>query len=558
MSPLWLKYTPAASLLAVLAILALSGCAKSAHRPPCPAGKHCLEYGNTTEPSSLDPQKITLTSEAAIVGELMEGLATDAPDGSPIPGLASSWETSADGLVWTFHLRDAVWSDGVPVTAHDFVYAYRRILNPKTASSYAYLVYVLKNGEAANNGGPLDKIGAEALDDHTLRLTLEHPAPYLPQLLKHQSFFPVPAHVIEKWGDKWVQPEHYVGNGPFRLVSWRLGDYVRIARNPRFRDNDQVCIDQVDFYPTSDVVSAERRVKSGELDVNNTIQSSRVASLRKPDAMPGYVRIHPYLSTTYLIFNTHDVAALRDVRVRQALSMAVDRQFITQKLARAGQVPTSSFVPATMAGYVPENGPHPKPYWADWPLERRQAEARRLLAAAGFNASHPLKLSLKSFATTDTTLIIQAVQADWKSVGADIHLVQEEGQIALQSFRIRDFETGMVAWVADFNDPLTFLQLMKSNTGAQNYGDYKSPAYDALLEKADHEPDGVRRAGYLAQAEQMIIDDADVAPVYNGVNRNLVNPNITGWVDNAVDVHRIRYLCLKGARAEPATISRGS
>jgi oligopeptide transport system substrate-binding protein len=245
-----------------------------------------------------------------------------------------------------------------------------------------------------------------------------------------------------------------------------------------------------------------------------------------------------------MIFNRQDVPALKDVRVRQALSMAIDRAFITGKLMRAGQVPTTSFVPSMIAGYNVPGQPNPRAYWADWPLERRQAEARRLLGLAGYGPGHALKLQLKGFINTDTSLAIQSIQADLKSVGVDVALRQEEGVVVLKDFEIRDFQTGVVGWIADFNDPLTYLGLMKSDTGPQNYGDFKSPEYDALLDRADHEPDAVARARYLAQAEQLMLDDADVAPIMNGVNRNLVSTRVTGWVDNAVDVHRIRYLCM--------------
>jgi oligopeptide transport system substrate-binding protein len=405
---------------------------------------------------------------------------------------------------------------------------------------------VLKNGQAVNEGKmPTDAVGARALDDHTLQLTLEHPAPYLPQLLKHQSFFPVPAHVVEKWKDAWTQPGHFVGNGAYRLVDWRLGDYIRLEKNPLFRDADKVCFDRVNLYPTGDVVSAERRVLRGELDINDGVQSSRVARLLGNPATANYVHRSPYLSTYYVIFNQLDVPPLKDVRVRQALSMSIDRAFITGKLMRGGQVPTASFVPGLISGYVPAQQ-RPKPYWADWTFGRRQSEARRLLALAGYGPAHPLKLEMKSFEGYGTSLIVQAMQADWKPLGIDLSLRQEEGIVALQSFQARDFQVGLVGWIADFNDPLTFLGLMKSDTGAQNYGDYKNPAYDALLDRADHEPDANLRAGYLARAEQLALNDADVGPLYNGVNLNLLDPRITGWKDNVSDIHPIRFLCRRG------------
>jgi oligopeptide transport system substrate-binding protein len=533
------------------AAVALGGCQRHAARPACPAGEVCLELGNSTDPATLDPIKTTLTTEATIVRELMEGLAANAPDGSPIPGAATSWETSPDGLAWTFHLRDARWSDGVPVTADDFVYAYRRSLDPKTAAAYAYLLFVIRGAEAVNEGkAPLETLGATAVDAHTLRLTLAHPAPYLPQLLQHQAFAPVPAHVVRRWGDAWVKPGRYVGNGPYRLVSWRLGDALRIEKNPFYYGAAKLCVDRVDFYPTQDTVSAERRVKRGELDVNNSIVSSRVAYLRGPGKMAPFVRSHAYLSNVYLAFNVAGTPALRDLRVRQAIGMSIDRAFIAGKLLRAGQVPTTAFVPPQIAGYLPAEAPHPHAFWAGWPLAKRQALARQLLSQAGYGSKDkggrgPLRIELKTANAPSSLLAAQALQADLRAVGVDLTLRQEEGQVAYRSFEAKDFQMGLLAWVADYSDPLTYLVLMKSDTGPQNYGGYANPRFDALLDQADHEPDGARRAALLAQAEQIMLDDAYISPLLVGVNLNLVSPRITGWVDNAVDIHPVRYLCVR-------------
>jgi oligopeptide transport system substrate-binding protein len=523
-----------------LVALALAGCQGRAQRPVCPPGKTCLEFGNGSEPATLDPQKSSLVDEYSIIGDLMMGLTTDAPDASPLPGMAERWETSPDGLTWTFHLRDAQWSDGQPVTADDFVYAYRRILKPETASVYAYLVYLLKNGQAVNEGKAApETLGAKALDAHTLQLTLEHPAPYLPELLKHSSFYPVPRHVVEKYGDDWVQPGRYVSNGPYRLVSWRLGDYVQVEKNLRFWDAAKVCIDRVNYYPTPDPAMAERRVERGELDLNTSFQSNRIGRLR--ERMPAYVHTHPSLATSYLSFNTRGFQPFKDVRVRRALSESVDRDFITGKLMRAGQLPAYSFVPPGSANF--RFGA--KTVWADKPFAQRQAEARRLLAQAGFGPRNPLKFEIKSASSNDTLMLMQAIQADWKAIGVETALVQNEGQIAFEAYRNRDFQVGAMAWYADFNDPVTFLALLKSDTGAQNYGDYRNPAYDALLDAADNEPDSAARADLLSRAEQVMLSDEATAPIYFVVNRNLVNPKITGWVDNPQNFHRVRWLCVK-------------
>jgi oligopeptide transport system substrate-binding protein len=528
-------------LIALMAALPLAACQDEVRRPVCPAGQVCLEYGNNTEPQTLDPQKSNLVDEASVIGDLMMGLTTDAPDGSPVPGMAERWETTPDGLVWTFHLRDARWSDGAAVTADDFVFGLRRTLDPKTASIYAYLLYVIENGQAVNEGkAPLESLGVRALSPRTLQIRLIHPAPYLPEIAKHQSFFPAPRHVVERWGDAWVQPGRYVSNGAFKLVSWRLGDRITVAKNPHFFDAARVCLDRINYYPTPDVVSAERRIARGELDLNTRFQSNRYRRLQK--TMPGVAHTGLSLATAYLAFNTRDVAAFRDVRVRRALSMALDREFITGKLMGAGQQPAYSFVPPIIANYVQDG---PKLRWASLSYPERQAEAKRLLAQAGFTRERPLKLSITTPNNTDTLLLMEAVQADWRAIGVEVGLVQNEAGVAFAAYRNRDFEVGSMSWYADYNDPVTFLALLKSDTGAQNYGDYKNPAYDALLAQADQEPEVAPRAQILARAEQLMLDDEALAPLFFVVNRNLVSRRVTGWTDNAPNFHRARYLCLE-------------
>jgi len=533
-----------AAVIAVAALIALAGCGERAPlRAPCPAGKLCLEYGNTSEPTSLDPAKIIGQWESRIIGDMLEGLTKDDAEGRPIPGMAQSWSVSPDGKTWVFHLRAANWSDGVPVTADDFVFSMRRLLNPASASEYASLMYIIKNAQAVNEGrAPATALGVTALDPRTLEITLEHPAPYLLQLTKHQTMIPVPKHVVEKWGDAWVKPEHFVSNGPYRLTDWTFGDHVRVVKNPAYYDAAHTCFDQVSYYPTNDAVAAERRIRRGELDINTDIQSNRIAYLRQPDQIPAYVHVHTWLGVNYLVFNTHDVPAFRDRRVRIALDMSIDRDFITKKLLRGGQLPANTFVPPGVADYVSP----PPPAWTTWPLWRRQRAARALLAQAGYGPGHPLRFELKHLNSADPMLFMPAIQADWKDIGVQADLAQEEVQIAYQDFRLRNFQAGGAAWIADYNDANSFLYLMQSSTGSQNYGDYKNPAYDALLAKADNEPDIHRRAAYLAQAEQIMLNDATVAPIYFYVSKNLVNPRITGWVDNIVDWHRARLLCVKG------------
>lgn len=531
--------------LAGIGVLALAGCGEQpVSRPPCPQGKVCLTIGNTNEPATLDPHTSTGTWEDRIQSDLFIGLTQSAADGSTIPGVAERWESSADGLTWTFHLRDAKWSDGQPVTADDFVYSLRRVLDPTTASEYASLIFLIKNAEAVNSKkAPLEALGVRAIDARTLEITLNHPAPYLPELTRHHVLYPVPKHVVEKHQKDWMRPGKMVSNGPYMLVSWKLGDNVHVVKNPLFWEASSVCVDEVRYYPTNDAISAERRVARGELDINTDIQSNRIARLRQ--TMPGYVRTNTYLGTTYLAFNRtakSRVPAFKDKRVRQALTMAIDRDFIAKGLLRGGQLPANTKVPPGVANYIQSPGP----YWASWPLAKRQAEARRLLAEAGFNDKNPLRFELKHRNSADPMLFVPAIQADWKEVGVLATLAQQEGQISYADYRVRNFEVADAAWVADYNDPTSFLDMERSNYGPQNYGDYNNPAYDALMAKADNEPDAMKRAQYISEAETMMLNDAPISPIYFYINKNLVNPRITGWVDNLVDHHRTRWLCVKG------------
>ncbi|MDB5440927.1 MAG: peptide transporter substrate-binding protein, partial [Caulobacteraceae bacterium] len=244
-------------LLPALAIaLALGACTPRAAVQTCDPGHKCLHIGNSAEPLSMDPNIITSVQDDNIVSDMVMGLTQTAQDGTVIPGMAESWSTSADGLVWTFKLRDAKWSDGTSVTAGDFVYGMRRLQNPDTAAEYAYLAYILKGAQEINTGkAPLDSLGARAIDDKTLELTLTHPAPYLLELTAHMTFYPLPQHVVEKWGEHWTDPEHMVANGPFKLAYWKLGDRVKLVKNPLFYEANQVCADEVYYYATNDAVA---------------------------------------------------------------------------------------------------------------------------------------------------------------------------------------------------------------------------------------------------------------------------------------------------------------
>jgi oligopeptide transport system substrate-binding protein len=498
-----------------------------------------LHRGNTGEPLSLDPHKASGIWENVIIGDMFMGLFTESPAGDPIPGLADSWTVSEDGLVWTFKLRETVWSDGMPVTADDFVYSLRRILDPATLAQYASLLFLIKNAEPVNNGDMTgDQLGVRAIDPQTLEITLEHPAPYLPGLLTHYTSFPIPAHIVREHGDAWIQPENIQVNGAYKLVEWRSNDFVHVIRNELFFDNANVCLDEVYYYPTPDTNTAERRVRSGELDLNTDFPGTRIDFFRQE--IPEYVHVHPFLMTGYLSFNmTRE--PFNDPRVRHALSMAIDRDFIVNEVLKDGRLTTYALVPPGIANY-PGGARTP---WQDQSMEQRRTEARRLLEQAGFGPDRPLRFQYTHRNTRDNPKIAPVLQSDWRQIApwVEVDISGMETQIHYANLRVKNFEVADGGWVADYNDAQNFLYLFETRSGPMNYPGYSNAEYDDLVARSAFILDPEERASLLLQAEQILLEDAPIAPLFHEVNRNLVNPRVTGWVDNAVDTHRTRYLC---------------
>lgn len=532
-------------LAAVVIAAGLSACGGGSSRPTCPAGQSCLLYGNQSEPETLDPAKATGIWETRIIGQLSEGLTRRGADGQVVPGVARSWTVSPDGLVWTFKLRDTVWSDGVKLTAADFVFGLRRTLAPQTASQSAFMLYPILNARRVAGGtSPLEALGVEAPAPDTLIIRLEHPLPTLPGWAADRIMRPAPRHAIARLGEAWIQPGQYVGNGPYTLQSWRLGDRILLRRNARYW-GAPACFEEVAYYPTTDPVTAERQVRAGELDLNMGVQSNRLRYLRRADQLPAYVHAGPTTSMTYLTFNLSDVPALRDVRIRRALSMSIDRTFITEKLLAGGQVPSTRFLPPGLEDYRSTA----QPYWESLSFTARQGEARRLLRMAGYGPGRPLKLVLKHMSGGDVSVVVPSIQADWAAVGVTVTLEQNETQVAYAAYENRDFEVGTAGWISF--DALNFLDLLRASSGGQNYGGYSNPQFDRLVTAAEREPNDSRRRDLMGQAEQIILDDAPIAPLYVGSARNLVSPGLTGWIDNPMDFHPADKLCRAAATAVP-------
>ncbi len=517
-------------------LLALSACSAPEQQN---TDAKVLHRGNSAEPLSLDPHLASGTWENNIIGDMFIGLFTENAAGEPIPGMAKSWNTSEDGLTWEFELIDAKWSDGEPVKASDFVFSFRRILNPETQAQYASLLYPIKNAAAVNaEEMPVDALGVTALGPKTLRIELEYPAPYLTGLLTHYTTFAIPEHVVREFGSKWIQPENIQVNGPYKLKSWRTNDFVQLVRNPDFYDNENVCLDEIYFYAITDNNTAERQVREGRLDVNNDFPGRKMDFLNKE--LPGYVRVHPYLGLTYFSFNT-TVKPFDDKRVRQALAMALDRDHITKQVIKSGYIPAYSMVPPGIGNY-PDGA---VASWAKLPFEERKQKAKELLIEAGFGPDNPLQFEFAHRSTGDNPAAAPSVQSDWNNIApwVNVTIAQVETQIHYANLRSGDFSIGDGGWIADFNDASNFLYLMETRAGAMNYSRYSNSEYDEIMDKANREMDMMKRAEMMKEAERIMLDDMPIIPMWFLVNRALVNPKITGWVDNIVDIHRSRFLC---------------
>lgn len=503
--------------------------------------KRSLDIANQGEPLSLDPHKASGVWENNIIGNMIIGLTTEDTKSRPVPGMAQRWETSEDGLTWTFYLRPAQWSDGESCDAHDFEFAFRRILDPETLAEYAAILYPIKNAEAINSGHlPPDQVGVTALDDLTLEIRLEHPAPYLPQLLKHYTAYPVPKHVIEAHGDDWVKPENIVTNGPFVLKRWWSNYIVHLERNPRFFDAANVVLQDLYFYPSVDVNAAARKIMAGEGGWSTRFPSNQVETLRQ--ALPGFVRVSPYLLCNYFSFNMTK-PPFDDIRVRRAIAMSYDRDFVCREIYKTGETPAYSFVPPGIADY-----PGGARYsWADVPIAERKQEAERLLREAGFGPNNPLRFEFSHRNTSDNPRIAVVAQNDWNSIApwVTVELLGVETQIHYANLRAKNFTVGDGGWVADFNDAKNYLYLLETRTGPQNYPGYSNPVFDDLVVQSDFEPDIQKRAQLMQQAEQIALDDAPLCMSVFMNSTNLVNPDLTGWEGNLEDIHRARWFGIK-------------
>jgi len=502
-----------------------------------------LDIANSSEPLSLDPHKATGSWENNIIGNMFVGLTTENERSEPVPGMAERWEVSEDLLTWTFYLRRATWSDGEPCDAHDFEFGFKRIMNPDTLSQYASILYPIKNAQAINTEGmDVEELGVSAIDDLTLEIRLEHPAPYLPQLLKHYTAYPIPKHVYERVGEDWIKAENIQVNGPYILRRWWSNYIIHVERNPRFYDAANVVLEHLYFYPQNDVQAAARKVLAGEAGWATRFPSNQVEVLQRD--LPGFVRVATYLTVNYFSFNMTK-PPFDDVRVRQAISMAYDRDFVANQIYKTGETPAYKFVPPGVYNY-PSTASYP---WAERPIAERKQEAERLLRAAGYGPNNPLRFSFSHRNTSDNPRVAVVAQNDWNSIAPwlTVELRGVENQVHYANLRAKNFDAGDGGWIGDFNDAKNFLYLFESRTGSQNYPGYNNPRYDGLVVQSDFERDDQARAQIMLQAEQLLLDEAPICTSVFINSTNLVHPDLSGYEDNLEDIHRARWFGIRNA-----------
>lgn len=519
------------SLLASAVALGLSVSAFAAKVPEGTvlADKQEVIINNSSEPSSFDPHKTEGVPEAQVSYQLLEGLVTKDSAGEVIPGVAETWTNSDDFKTWTFKLRkDAKWSNGDPVTAHDFEFSLKRLGDPKTASPYAsYLNYLqVENAQDIIDAKKApSELGVKALDDYTLEIKLSNPVPYLVGMMTHQTMLPVPKAVVEKLGDAWVKKENYVGNGAYKLAEHVINEKIVFERNPLYWNDKETVINKATFLMISNASTDVQRYRAGDLHITSyALPPEQFPTLKKE--IPNEVFVTRTLSTYYYEPN-NEKAPFNDVRVRKALNLALDRNVITDKVLGQGQTPTYVFTPP----YITEGHLIQQPEYSKQDMASRKAEAIKLLEEAGFSKSNPLKFTLLYNTNENHKKIAIAAQSILKQNTngiVDIKLENQEWKTFLDTRRSGNYDVARAGWAADYNQASTFGKYFLSNS-SNNTAKYKSEAYDAEINAAYKAGNAEERAAAYAKAEAQLAKDYAIIPIYNYVNPRLVKPFVKGY-----------------------------
>ena len=499
-----------------------------------------LHRGLSSDPESIDPHKARSVQAAEVLRDIGEGLVAYSASGELVGAAAESWSISDDGLTYTFNMRpEARWSNGDAVTAEHFVFGLRRLVDPATAAFYAQAVAAIVNAEAiiASEKAPSD-LGVAVADDGSLVITLERPTPYLLSLLTHPSTFPVHPGSIAEHGTTFTRPENLLSNGAYKLEAWEPGSVLKLIRNEQYWNNAETAIEAVNYHVLTQEMTELNRYRAGEIDITGSIPPDSFEQVR--EQYRDQMHIAPYLGVYYYGYNLTKPPFAGNAALRQALSMAIDRETLVEKVTGRGEAPAYSWVPPGVSNYDPR-----QLSFADMTQDERNAAARRLYRDAGYSEDRPAQIELR-YNTSDTQQrIALAVQSMWRDVlGVETTLINEEFQVLLAN--MREAETTQVfrsSWIGDYNDAHTFLSVLQGGSPS-NMPRFANDEYDDLMRRAAEQVDPLARQLYLEEAERVLLGEHAVIPLYFYVSKHLVSPRVRGWGDNVLDYHYSQHLSL--------------
>jgi oligopeptide transport system substrate-binding protein len=500
-----------------------------------------LNRGVGPEPESLDPHRSRTAQAHTVQRDLFEGLLGYSPDGELVAAAAERWEVSDDGLNYRFWLRpEARWSNGDPLTAQDFVASFRRLVDPEAAAFYAESLVAIENAaDIVRGAADPATLGVTADGDRQLSVTLTHPVPYFLSLLALPSAYPVHAGSLAEHGDTFARAGKLLSNGAYRLEGWDLGAVIELGRNEYYWNDADTAIDRVRYHVTVEPSAELYRYRAGELDVTSTVPAEAYAQLH--DERPDELRVAPFLNTYYYGLNLGRPPFADNPALRQALSMAVDREVLTAKVTGRGETPAYSWVPPGTYGYEQQRLPY-----AELSRDERHAAARRLYREAGYGPDRHVEVEVRYNTSETHERIALAIQSMWRKVlGFEATLINEEFRVLVANMRAMEItQVFRSSWLGDYNDAYSFLHLFESDNPSNMFA-YRSEEYDALLERAAEQTDPERRQRYLEEAERVLLNDHAVIPLYFHVSKHLVSPRVDGWQDNVLDFHYSQHLSLR-------------
>ena len=528
-----------------ITLIFLIGCSENITPVDSGLEQQIYHHGNGSEPQGIDPHIVTGVPEHHILISLCEGLTIPNPNptGSDgyIPGTAESWTISDDGKEYIFKLnKNAKWSNGDPVTADDFVWSWKRILTASLGSQYPDMLYYLVGAYEYHNGeiDNFDEVGIKALDSHTLKVNLKNPTPFFIGLLSHYSTWPVHKETVLKHGDiddrngEWTRPGNFVCNGPFQLKTWELNNRIVVEKNPHYYDASMVRLNEIHYYPVSNVMTEDRMFRAGQLHLTSSMPTQK-CPIYIEEKNPN-LKIDPYMGTYFYRINTEN-ETLSDVRVRKALAYSIDRQLLVDKVTQCGQIPAYSFTPPGSNGYQPST---------EIPYD--PVLAKQLLAEAGYSSDKPFpKLEILFNTNEGHRKVALAIQQMWQNeLGIEVELVNQDWKVNLSREMVGDFQISRAGWIGDYEDPNTFLDLMRPNRGNNKTG-WENMDFDALVEEANTINDQEKRYELLNEAEKILIDNMPIIPLYTYVRVYQLSPDVKGFNPHILDHHHPKFIYLE-------------